>query len=231
MNITYIAHSGFMVEFDKTVLLFDYYKGIIPAVDRNKQFYVFVSHKHSDHFNIEIFNLALAYPHIHFILSKDIKMNSKYMDRRNIPIEARDKITYAAGSQTCCIGEILVETLVSTDAGVAFIVTCEGKAVYHSGDLNWWTWKGEVPAKEAQMEKAFKLEMEKIKGRKFDAAFFPLDPRQEERFFWGFDYFMRNTQTIKVYPMHCWEDFSVIQRLKGMEEAKLYRDRIQDKFF
>lgn len=34
---------------------------------------------------------------------------------------------------------------VSTDEGVAFLVTAEGRTVFHAGDLNWWHWEGEDP--------------------------------------------------------------------------------------
>ena len=30
--ITYIAHSGFLVETEQTLLLFDYYKGPLPLI-------------------------------------------------------------------------------------------------------------------------------------------------------------------------------------------------------
>jgi hypothetical protein len=53
-----------------------------------------------------------------------------------------------------------------------------------------------------------------------------LDPRQEERFFWGFDYFMKNTNTKKVFPMHFWMDYSIISKLKEMDIAKGYVDKI-----
>lgn len=226
MDITCISHSGFMIELERHVFLFDYYKGIIPEVNKEKDFYVFVSHKHSDHFTLKIFDLVFKYPKIHYILSKDTKMNQKYMDRRNIPIAARNKIIYVTGNQTYVEVGIVVETLTSTDAGVAFIVSCEGKSIYHSGDLNWWSFQGESPEQEKQMETAFKREMGKIKGRQFDVAFFPLDPRQGEHYYYGFDYFMRNTNTIQIYPMHCWDDYSIIRKLKNRKEACEYRDRI-----
>ena len=55
MRITYIGHSGFLVELKKSLLLFDYYEGALPALSHEKQLYVFASHRHPDHFNPEIF--------------------------------------------------------------------------------------------------------------------------------------------------------------------------------
>lgn len=66
MKITYIAHSGFSVELEKQVLLFDYFTGELPVWDKQKIILVFASHRHQDHFNRKIFSLREQYPHIHF---------------------------------------------------------------------------------------------------------------------------------------------------------------------
>ena len=59
----------------------------------------------------------------------------------------------------------------------------------------------------------FLAQMALIEGRRFDAAFLPLDPRQEADYAEGFNHFMRHTDTAQAWPMHFWEDFSVFQRL------------------
>ena len=51
MNLKYIYHSGFLLELDTAYMLFDYYKGDIPRLDKDKKLYVFISHGHGDHFN------------------------------------------------------------------------------------------------------------------------------------------------------------------------------------
>ena len=48
MKITYIYHSGFLVETKECYYLFDYYKGSLPSLDTNKQILVFASHSHRD---------------------------------------------------------------------------------------------------------------------------------------------------------------------------------------
>ena len=40
MKVTFIEHSGFMVEMEQNVLLFDYYQGEIPSFDGSKTLYV-----------------------------------------------------------------------------------------------------------------------------------------------------------------------------------------------
>ena len=37
MKITYIDHSGFCVECENVVFIFDYYKGELPEFDRKKK--------------------------------------------------------------------------------------------------------------------------------------------------------------------------------------------------
>ena len=230
MKITYIHHSSFSVELERSVLLFDYFQGEIPEFDPEESVYVFASHKHHDHYDKKIFELAERYPHILFILSGDIRMNSKYMDRIGIPNPARDRIRYIGKNVSCEYREgqssISVETLASTDEGVAFIVNCEGRSIYHAGDLNWWKWREEGDEWNRSMERDFLREMAKIRGRHFELVFLPLDPRQEEDYYLGFDCFMKTAHADRAFPMHCWGDFSVIERLKKDGCSLEYRDKI-----
>ena len=52
MKITYINHSGFLIETKDCYYIFDYYKGELPLLDKKKEVIVFCSHFHKDHFNI-----------------------------------------------------------------------------------------------------------------------------------------------------------------------------------
>lgn len=233
MRVQYIKHSGFLIEFEKSIFIFDYYDGTFELPEQQKAIYFFVSHKHFDHFSFRIFDYAKKYSDITFILSGDMKMSEAYMNRHEVPLEARDKIVYARKNTNFTIQSgVEVETLKSTDEGVAYLITysdTEGQrpvTLYHAGDLNWWTWIGESEEEYKDMTKRFKTEMKKLEHRHFDLAMVPLDPRQEERFWWGFDSFMRTTDTDLVIPMHCWEDYSVIEKLKSRSESEDYRTRI-----
>ena len=75
MKITYIRHSGFLAELDGLYLLFDYIKGPLPELSKDKDLLVFVSHRHEDHFSPAIWDLADCYPRIRYILSDDIWQN------------------------------------------------------------------------------------------------------------------------------------------------------------
>ena len=166
MKIQYIHHSSFSVEFEKAVFLFDYFEGELPEFPRDKDLIVFASHRHHDHFDRIIFDLADKYPSVRYILSKDIRMSENYRKRMGIPDETASRITYIGKNAELALmagGEPLkVETLTSTDEGVAFILQYEGKCLYHAGDLNWWTWIGETEEEYEDMTRRFQSEIAKI---------------------------------------------------------------------
>ena len=54
MRVTYLAHSGFLVELPSVTLLFDWWKGALPPLRREQPLLVFVSHGHEDHFDPHI---------------------------------------------------------------------------------------------------------------------------------------------------------------------------------
>ena len=215
MKVTYLEHSGFAVEYKNYVLVFDWYKGKVPEFDVTKKVYVFSSHAHYDHFNQNIFTWKEDYPDIHYILSADIVTDTEGA-----------KVTYVVANQEYQVDDLKVQTLHSTDEGVAFVVYAEDKVIYHAGDLNWWHWEEEDDAYNRMMRGDYQKEIEVLSREKIDLAFVVLDPRQEEQFYWGFDWYMRHTDTKVVFPMHMWKQYEVQDRLAGMEVSELYREKI-----
>ena len=195
MKVTFIEHSGFMVEMEQNVLLFDYYQGEIPSFDGSKTLYVFASHSHADHYDPAIWKLKEQYKDIHYILSDDIKDNEGA-----VVMKAHEKKEVAG---------IEIETLRSNDMGVAFLVKVEGKTIYHAGDLNWWHWNGEPEEDNEYYKKTFQDEMKYLEGKKIDLAFMLLDPRQEDKYCWGMNYFLEHTDSKVVFPMHCFEHYKI----------------------
>lgn len=159
MKITYLGHSGFLAELEKTVLLFDYFKGDIPACSSDKKWYIFASHRHRDHFNPKIFCLAETYKNVHFLFSRDIW-------RSQVPENLQEKVVQIKAKERWEDEYIQVETLRSTDEGVAFLVQAEGHVLYHAGDLNNWQWKGESDEWNRKMEEQFKAFSEPLRGGK-----------------------------------------------------------------
>ena len=82
MKITFIAHSAFLVEWDKFYTLFDYvyepdYTGTLPPLDPQKPLLVFSSHSHEDHFDGKVFGLLEQYPLTQFFVSRDTRLTER----------------------------------------------------------------------------------------------------------------------------------------------------------
>ena len=159
MTLTYIFHSGFVLETEQSILVFDYWldpSGVMDSVIQSeKPMYVFSSHFHEDHFTKEIFEWKKQREGITYILSKDI-----YKHRR---ANKEDADVWLAKGGTWSDDTISVWALGSTDSGVSWIVETEDKAaikreqsqacldsaereqarpkvkrIFHAGDLNNW---------------------------------------------------------------------------------------------
>ena len=224
MKVTYIGHSGFLVELPSCSCIFDYYEGKIPEIDQSKPLFIFVSHHHHDHFNPEIFHIS-GPREIYYILSADTRKEMREplgLSHLHF-MKAEESLALTWGEDA---HSLRVRTLNSTDCGVAFLLHVEGKNIYHAGDLNWWVWPGESEQYNHNMTANFKRYTEPLKGMDLSAAFLPLDPRQGDWYDKGFSYILENTNTRYAFPMHFWKDFSIIQKYLEIPWGKKYRDRI-----
>ena len=105
-----------------------------------------------------------------------------------------------------------LETLLSTDEGVAFLIKCPEGTFYHAGDLNDWVWEEETDQYNRQMTGSYRHEIDLLKNKEIDVAFIPLDPRQEKDYSRGMLYFLNKVSVKKVYPMHYWEQPQIIEQ-------------------
>ena len=132
MKLTYIFHSGFVLEAEQSILVFDYWldpSGVMDGVLRSeKPMYVFSSHFHEDHFTKDIFEWKKQREGVTYILSKDI-----YKHRR---ASKDDADVWLAKGGIWSDDTISVWALGSTDSGVSWIVETEGKRIFHAGDLS-----------------------------------------------------------------------------------------------
>ena len=152
--------------------------------------------------------------YIHYILSDDIKDNEGA-----VVMKAHEKKEVAG---------IEIETLRSNDMGVAFLVKVEGKTIYHAGDLNWWHWNGEPEEDNEYYKKTFQDEMKYLEGKKIDLAFMLLDPRQEDKYCWGMNYFLEHTDSKVVFPMHCFEHYKINHHYLNCEDGRRWKDIVRD---
>ena len=134
MKLTYMFHSGFKLETEKSILIFDYWMdpgNVLESVFQSKKpLYVFCSHFHEDHFRREVFEWRKQRENITYILSKDI------LRHRRASKEEAD--AWLAKGASWSDQLVSVKALGSTDSGVSWIVETEDKRIFHAGDLNNW---------------------------------------------------------------------------------------------
>lgn len=184
MKVTHLYHSGCLVELDNHLLLFDYYQGELH-LNQEKPLYVFVSHRHYDHYNPHIFKIH--HPQITYILSNTLchKYDAYYVDIH----------------QTYQIDDLSISTLLSTDEGCAFLVHVENQTIYHAGDLHWWHWEGEPEQDNIYQKQTYLQEICSIK-EPVDFACVVVDIRQEKDYLLGLNAFLRHVPTKYILPIH-----------------------------
>jgi len=194
MKITATGHSGFLVELKNTNLIFDFYtdkKNIIkPEIFKNKKTYVFVSHRHGDHFNKKIFDWD-AYGGVAYILDGGCKA----------PEGVKKTVAREGGDFT--VDDVRVKVYGSTDEGVSFLVAAEGVALFHAGDLNDWYWEDESTPEELMADEENYLKIIRaLAGKSIDAAFIPEDPRLKQHAGRGIRFFREIVAPKTIIPMH-----------------------------
>ena len=223
IRVTMLGHSGFLAETPEETLLFDWWKGDLPAIRADRPLYVFASHAHGDHFSPKIFTLARAAREVRYILSDDIRKSAAFR-AAGAP---EGQITWAAPGGRYTAGALTVRAYDSTDQGTAFAVSTSAGRIWHAGDLNWWTWPGEETPEE------FRAVTEKYRAQltqaaadaeddPFVLAFVPLDPRQGGRYGWGMAEFLRAVGAAHVVPMHCWEDTGIAERFAASDLGQMF---------
>lgn len=234
MQLTYIFHSGFVLETDRCILVFDYWMdpaGVMPRLLQSpKPLYVFSSHFHEDHFNRDIFSWQTRKANVRYILSKDIL---KY--RRAQKEEADAWL----GKGATWEDELLRVTATgSNDSGVSWVIETDGKRIFHAGDLNNWyarfltdDYHGGLvyspdfgidinPVKE---EKRFLGELKDIRKftDRFDVVMFPVDGRIGNGYTRGARQFLDVFRTGLFVPMHfVASGFESAWRMKEFTDAK-----------
>ena len=145
-------------------------------------------------------------PIVRYVLSFDVRTEAGFEGR----------VLCAEPHRTYDFDGISIQTLQSNDEGVAFLVKADGKTIYHAGDLNWWHWNGEPDAFNADIEKSYTAEINRLKGEKIDVAFVPADLRLQDKYFWAVNYFLKTVGAKRLFPMHFWGRFDVCTMLRQL---------------
>lgn len=236
MQVIFIHHSCFVVEVDGKVLIFDWFAGdrvqsfrfggVLPEYEPDTPIYIFASHKHRDHFDMDVLHLAERYSDIHFVLSKDCRMSGNFLKNHGFAEDIVEKITYVTPGSRYHVSGLTIETLRSTDAGVAFLVQTNQMLIFHAGDLNNWKWDGAGELVNGMMEINYKAQIKRLSGKKIHLAFIPMDPRQKEYQFLGMNYFINHIDADYIFPMHMWQDYSGIEKCKKQIPDKALAEHV-----
>ena len=206
-SVTYHHHSGFSVQVESTLLVFDYWEGenkeLPPAARLTaesfkpySQVFVFVSHAHPDHLDQVIYTWLEGNP-VAYIVASDT------------PIGIRGK-RLAPGDSLLLAPGVRVTAYGSTDMGVSYLVEAGGLRIFHAGDLNLWHWREESSLREIEAaEKAFEEAVKPLVGQRIDLCMFPVDPRMGAMFDAGANYFILSVKPRLFLPMH-WQGRSEV---------------------
>ena len=202
MKITYIYHSGFILENEKATIIVDYYKDSVDEVVHRSlnsfsgKLYVVSSHWHPDHFSNEILRWKDARPDIQYIFSKDILKKK---------LATQDEADFMIKGDTWQDENIRIKAFGSTDVGISFLIETGGKKVFHAGDLNNWHWDEESTPEEIQAsERHFLREIKALYNdtNVLDAAMFPVDCRLGKNYMRGAEQFVDLLHVGTFIPMH-----------------------------
>lgn len=209
IQVTYLDHSGFALTTSDAILVFDYYRDPSHALHKilshneSKPVIFFATHRHPDHYNPGIFEIAQDHERF-YILSNDIKA-------QNIPTTANVQGMSHGDAIEGIPGCKRIKAYGSTDVGISFFVTTtDGTTVFHAGDLNLWHWKDQFTDRQiVRASDKFNSVLNQIKSEvsEIDIAMFPVDPRQGTDFAEGAHRFLAAISVKNFFPMHFWGEY------------------------
>ncbi len=215
MKFTYLFHSGFVLEAQHSIVVFDYWFDPADAMPRfllsDKSIYVLSSHFHKDHFTRRIFRWREQHSKITYILSKDIL--------RHCCATQSDADVWMVKGSEWQDENLRVRATGSNDSGVSWIVEVDGKRIFHAGDLGNWFARfltddyqgGEVYSAEFnvtvnphRMEQMYLGELKDIRklADGFDIAMLPVDGRIGNGYTRGARQFIERFDVGLFVPMH-----------------------------
>ena len=225
MKITYIYHSGFIIESEKATIIIDYFRDSANEIVFHSlcsfpgKLYVLSSHWHPDHFSKEVLKWKSLRPDIQYVFSKDI------LKRR---LATQDDADYMIKGNVWQDDNIRIKAFGSTDVGISFLIETGGKKIFHAGDLNNWHWDEESTPEEIQVsERHFLREIKTLNNEthSLDAAMFPVDCRLGKNYMRGAEQFVDLFRVGIFIPMHFGETY------KEADAFKKYAENAGCRFF
>lgn len=208
IKIKHIFHSGFHLEYEDKIYMFDVFNYLEQYTD--KEIYCFVSHSHSDHFSPDIERLTRRNK-VTYIVSTDVEL------------DIEENVHHVVVGDTLEIDGIKIKVFGSTDLGVSYYVDLKDYQIFHSGDLNWWHWDHQEVASQIAEKEAYQGIIKEIVGLPIDFAFVPVDYRLKVHSRLAMDYFIEQLKPNYLIPMHFGKEYDSIQHLMTNTETKLLK--------
>ncbi|MBG0790063.1 MAG: MBL fold metallo-hydrolase [Desulfovibrionaceae bacterium] len=180
IRITYIHHNCFVLQAETRTYLFDYPAGphlppgaadlVRRAVD-GTDLAVFISHGHEDHCNGDLGAVTGGARRVRYVLSDDI------LELRPEAVPANGVVLNVEPDETYALDGMKIDTLMSNDLGVAFLVEDGPFRFYFGGDLAKWIWKSASSAEASFTADFFRRAMVRVRAFGPHVAFSNVDRR------------------------------------------------------
>ncbi len=192
MQVTYLNHSGFLIEHKGMRLIIDCFDPDEYPFLASGPALALISHAHPDHFGKAI----LKRPDTVFLGDEKVAILASREGAAVTPLDVGERAKYR---------DITVTAYGSTDEGLSFHIEWDGVSLFHAGDLNNWHWLGEAdPDYARDAQNAFLSQLETVRRgvEKVDVAFFPVDPRLGADYWRGAVQFAKKMRPKTLVPMH-----------------------------
>lgn len=218
MKLTYVYHSGYVIDNGKYMLVIDYWKdskeGFVERLLQafSGRIYVLCSHWHPDHFNPVVMEWKKRCPDIRYIFSKDILEQG---------FVSSDDASFLIKGDVWEDENIRIQAFGSTDVGSSFLIDLDDKKIFHAGDLNNWHWDEESTPEEAQAsERLYLRELNTLANvvKHLDLAMFPVDARLGKNYMRGAEQFVDKIHTDVFAPMHFGESYQKANAFRSYAE-------------
>lgn len=179
-SITYVNHNSFVLSQGKRAFLFDYpEEAHLPAgaADAARQavsgtdLTVLISHGHVDHLHGDLASVTSAAAVVRYVISDDVE------ELRPEAVPDNGEVLTVEPDERYEFHGLAIETLMSNDLGVAFLVREGDFRFYYGGDLANWTWPGASEREAAFTEQFFTESLERVRTFGPHVAFANLDQR------------------------------------------------------
>lgn len=214
LKIKHIFHSGFEVQYEDIIILFDVYNNLEGY--KNKKIYCFSTHSHGDHYSPDMLDLRNK-NEVHYIFSSDIDA------------EGHD-ITFVNEGDEINTKRMQIKVFGTTDLGVSFYVKLDDVTLFHSGDLNWWHWDNDTDDVKEAEKIQFQTEINRLIGLPIDFAFVPVDPRLNKHNRLAMDYVIETLKPKYLIPMHFGTQYDSIHDIETDSDTILLKSKSANSF-